>query len=156
MSSSKLVLKSTTSTSLNDRFSKLMKNRPDDSSRVRDHSPFSFYFNFFLGQSLVDKSGAVRPGSEKNRRFAEELERRSSVGKWLKRSFALYFANIFYYGRFFTIFKGQEIRRKPLSARIGDVGQGGARGFKQAIKRTPTKGGLAGRVGKRTEQNSNM
>ena len=95
MSSSKLVLKSTTSTSLNDRFSKLMKNRPDDSSRVRDHSPFSFYFNFFLGQSLVDKSGAVRPGSEKNRRFAEELERRSSVGKWLKKVIRFIFREYF-------------------------------------------------------------
>merc|ERR1712228_453507 len=97
------------------------------------HPIFESDFDCLTGMSsskLVDKSGSVRPGSEKNRRFAEELERRSGVG--------------------------QEIRRKPLSARIGDVGQGGARGFKQAIKRTPTKGGLAGRVGKRTEQNSNI
>jgi len=117
MSSSKLVLKSTTTTSLNDRFSKLMKNRPDESSRT-----------------MVDKSGRIRPGSEKNRRFAEELEKRSGD----RRSGV-----------------AQEVRRKPLSTRLGDIGQGGARGFKQAIKRTPTKGGLAGRVGKRNE-NTNM
>ena len=49
---------------------------------------------------------------------------------------------------------GQKVRRKPLSTRLGDVGQGGARGFAQAIKRTPTKGGLAGRVGKRTGNDS--
>ena len=37
--SNKLVLKSTTTTSLNDRFSKMMKNRPDDAaSRVNKQS----------------------------------------------------------------------------------------------------------------------
>ena len=43
--SNKLVLKSTTSTSLNDRFSKLMKNRPDDSSRVNE-APLSLGSRF--------------------------------------------------------------------------------------------------------------
>jgi len=109
MSAGKLVLKSTTSTSLNDRFSKLMKNRPDDSART-----------------LVGETGTLRPGSERNRRFAEELERKSA----------------------------QQVRRRPLSTRLGDVGQGGARNFAQAIKRSPVKQSLAGRVGKRASQSS--
>lgn len=87
-----------------------MKHRPDESSR-----------------SLVDKSGGgIRPGSERNRKFAEDLERRTGVA--------------------------QQVRRKPLSTRLGSgaSAQGGARGFLNAIKRTPTKSSaMAGRVGKR-------
>jgi len=77
MSVGKLVFKSTTGTSLNDRFSKLMKNRPDESART-----------------LVDESGVIRQGSAKNRRYAEDLER-----------------------------KNAQIGRKPLSARLGVAGQ---------------------------------
>lgn len=99
--SNKLVLKSTTTTSLNDRFSKMMKNRPDDAA----------------SRSMVDSSGGIRPGSDKNRKFAEELERRSATD-----------------------------RRRPVSHRIGDVGQGGARSFKAAL---PVKSPISGRVGKR-------
>jgi len=66
---------------------------------------------------MVDTSGSLRPGSERNRKFAEELERRAGIS------------------------------RKPVSHRIGDVGQGGARSFAAALPgRSPT---LAGRVGKR-------
>lgn len=90
-----------------------MKNRPDDERASR---------------SAVDQSGGIRPGSERNRRFAEELERKSAVTT--------------------------QVRRKPLANRIGDVGQGGARGFAHALKRTPTKVGIAGRVGKRPTGNS--
>lgn len=105
--STKLVLKSTTSSSLNDRFSKLMKNRPDDSARP-----------------TVDTHGSLRPGSDRNRKLAEQLERKN----------------------------GPEIRRKPLSHRIGDIGQGGARTLAAALQ--STRGSSAGyntggRVGKR-------
>lgn len=48
----------------------------------------------------------------------------------------------------------QQVRRRPLSTRLGDVGQGGARNFAQAIKRSPVKQSLAGRVGKRASQSS--
>jgi len=66
---------------------------------------------------MVDNSGSLLPGSERNRKFAEELERKAGLG------------------------------RKPVSHRIGDVGQGGARSFAAALPgRSPT---LAGRVGKR-------
>jgi len=66
---------------------------------------------------MVDTSGSLRPGSERNRKFAEELERKAGIS------------------------------RKPVSHRIGDVGQGGARSFAAALPgRSPT---LAGRVGKR-------
>jgi len=104
----KLVLKSTTTTSLNDRFSKMMKNRPDDTNP----------------RSMVDSSGGIRPGSERNRKFAEELEKRSA-----------------------------NERRRPVSHRIGDVGQGGARSFKAAL---PARSPIAGRVGKRLGGNSGV
>ena len=29
---------------------------------------------------MVDNSGSLRPGSERNRKFAEELERRAGLG----------------------------------------------------------------------------
>ena len=29
---------------------------------------------------MVDNSGSLRPGSERNRKFAEELERKAGVG----------------------------------------------------------------------------
>ena len=37
---------------------------------------------------MVDNSGSLRPGSERNRKFAEELERRAGLG-----TIILYFEN---------------------------------------------------------------
>ena len=81
---------------------------------------------------MVDTSGSLRPGSERNRKFAEELERKAGICMY-------------------TILRVLKIEkylaRKPVSHRIGDVGQGGARSFAAALPgRSPT---LAGRVGKR-------
>ena len=67
----------------------------------------------------------MRPGSDRNRRLAEQLERKNTGG---------------------------DVRRKPLSHRIGDIGQGGARTLAAALQGTRpsyNKGNLAGRVGKR-------
>lgn len=105
---SKLVLKSTTSSSLNDRFSKLMKNRPENES----------------SRPIVDSHGSLKAGSDRNRRLAEQLERKNST----------------------------DVRRKPLSHRIGDIGQGGARTLAAALQGTRgyNQGNLQGRVGKRS------
>jgi len=84
-----------------------MKNRPDDSSRP-----------------TVDSHGSLRPGSDRNRRLAEQLERKNNA----------------------------DVRRKPLSHRIGDIGQGGARTLAAALQGTRgyNQGNLQGRVGKRS------
>merc|ERR1712037_87576 len=106
MSATKLVLKSTTSTSLNDRFSQIMGSR-------RTEEP--------TRQPFGGRSG-ISAGSEKNRRFAEELERRSQPS------------------------------RRPVANRIGDVGQGGARGFSASLRQSGIRKqnpAIAGRVGKR-------
>lgn len=106
MSATKLVLKSTTSTSLNDRFSQIMGSR-------RTEEP--------TRQPFGGRSG-IQAGSEKNRRFAEALERRS------------------------------EPSRRPVANRIGDVGQGGARGFSASLRQSGIRkqnANMAGRVGKR-------
>ncbi|CAG5105706.1 Oidioi.mRNA.OKI2018_I69.chr1.g2380.t1.cds [Oikopleura dioica] len=107
MSATKLVLKSTTSTSLNDRFSKIMRSRPTEEP---------------TRQLSGGRTGAgIAPGSERNRRFAEELERRSAPA------------------------------RRPVVNRIGDVGQGGARGFSASLRQSGInkRSAMAGRVGKR-------
>ncbi|CBY21298.1 unnamed protein product [Oikopleura dioica] len=107
MSATKLVLKSTTSTSLNDRFSQIMGSRRTEEPT---RQPFG-----------AGRSG-IQAGSEKNRRFAEELERRSQPS------------------------------RRPVANRIGDVGQGGARGFSASLRQSGIRkqtANMAGRVGKR-------
>jgi len=82
-----------------------MKNRPEnDSSRP-----------------IVDSHGTLRPGSDRNRRLAEQLERKNTA----------------------------DVRRKPLSHRIGDIGQGGARTLAAALQGTRTGYNQGGRVGKR-------
>ena len=78
----------------------------------------------------------MRPGSDRNRRLAEQLERKNTTGEF---SFLIL--------RFLPV--DSDVRRKPLSHRIGDIGQGGARTLAAALQGTRSGYNQGGRVGKR-------
>lgn len=80
--SGRIVVPSTSKTSLHDRFTKMMKNRPTSlvsrkffySIRMLNRNNIFnvFYENLLNFQGVT--SGSSRPGSEKNRRLAAKME----------------------------------------------------------------------------------